>query len=138
MAESQLHMDLVRKIASYVATITPSFASSLLDADLPEYAHRTPRVIDGYYPDVRYRDNAIIAIGEAKTEKDIINEHSEGQLLAYIKEIQTYHLQRNIIYCVPFISFIQVKNLLKRLKEREQLNDITFHVLDNFNRVALI
>lgn len=138
MAESLLHMDLVRRIASYVETITHSFASSLLDADLPEYGRRTPKVISGYYPDVRYLDQSIFAIGEAKTDKDIINEHTEKQLLAYIAEAKTYVRERHIIYCIPFVSFIQVKNILRRIKTKQNLNDITFHVLDNFGRVALI
>lgn len=138
MAESLLHMELVRRIASYIETLSPSFASSLLDADLPEYGQRTPRVINGYYPDVRYRDKNLIVIGEAKTENDILNEHTEGQLEAYIAEVQTYPLQRHIIYCVPFVSFIMVKNLLKRLKRDKGLHDIFFHVLDNFNRIAIL
>ena len=138
MAESLLHMELVRKIASYVETITPFYMSSLMDADLPEYENRTQRVIKGYYPDVCYRDNDIIVIGEAKTDKDILNEHTEGQLLAYIEEVRNYGLQRHIIYSVPFVVFIQVKNMLKRLKEARHIDDITFHVLDNFNRVVLL
>lgn len=138
MAESLLHMELVRIIASYTETITPSFVSSLLDADLPEYGQRTPRVFNGYYPDIRYRDKYIIALGEAKTDHDILNEHTEGQLAAYIEEVRSYALQRHIIYCVPFVSFIQVKNLLRRLKSQNRLNDIVFHVLDNFNRAATL
>lgn len=138
MAESLLHMNLVQRIASYVGTITPSFASALLDADLPEYGQRTPKVIDGYYPDVRYIDKNIIAIGEAKTSHDILNDHTDNQLMAYINEIRTYTRERHIIYCVPFVSFIQVKNILKRLKKSQGLDDIRFHVLDNFNRIAVI
>ena len=95
-------------------------------------------VINGYYPDVRYRDKNLIVIGEAKTENDILNEHTEGQLEAYIAEVQTYSLQRHIIYSVPFVSFIMVKNLLKRLKREKRLHDIVFHVLDNFNRIAML
>ena len=138
MAESLLHMELVRQITSYIETISPWFESSLLDADLPEFGQRTPRVINGYYPDVRYRDKTLIAIGEAKTENDILNEHTERQLEAYIAEVQTYPLQRHIIYCVPFVSFIMVKNLLKRLKRDKGMHDIVFHVLDNFNRTATV
>ena len=138
MAETLVHMELVRRIVSYVETISSSFASSLLDADLPEYGSRTPQVIRGYYPDVRYLDKNIIAIGEAKTENDINNGHTEEQLSAYIDEVRAFTQESHIIYCVPFVSFIQVKNLLKHRKNRFQLDDITFHVLDNFNRVALI
>lgn len=137
MAESILHMDLVRIISLYVKNITPSFSMSLLDADLPEFG-RTPQVIYGFYPDLRYRDDNVIIIGEAKTQNDIDNDHTELQLNAYIEEVRTFNLQRHIVYCIPFLSFIHVKNFLKRLKIKLQLTDITFHVLDNYNRVAII
>lgn len=137
MAESLLHMDLVRKIALYINRITPDFSASLLDAELPEYG-RTPQCLYGYYPDVRYRDNKSIIIGEAKTQYDIANDHTEAQLNAYIDELQTYNLQRHIIYCVPFVSFAQMKNALRRIKEQRKLTNITFHILDNFDRVSLL
>jgi len=137
MAESLLHMDLVRTIVNYIATITPSFSAQLLDADLPEYG-RTPRVIHGYYPDVRYMDREVMVIGEAKTQYDIDNEHTESQLEAYIEEINTYQYQKHIVYCVPFLSFIKVKNKIKRLKQHKSLTEIHFHIIDNFNRVATL
>lgn len=137
MAESQLHMDLVRKIALYIKQIIPDFSASLLDAELPEYG-RTPQCIYGYYPDIRYRDNNAIIIGEAKTQNDIDNDHTEAQLNAYIDELQTYNLQRHIIFCVPFVSYSQMKNRLRRIKEQRKLKDISFHVIDNFNRVSLL
>jgi hypothetical protein len=137
MAESQLHMDLVRQIALYVKEFTPNFSASLIDAELPEYG-RTPQVINGFYPDLRYRDKDIIIIGEAKTKYDIDNEHTQAQLNAYIDEILTYNLQRHIIYCVPFISYAKMKNVLRLVKKQRKLTDLTFHVLDNFKRVANI
>ena len=137
MAESLLHMDLVRIIASYIKRITPNFSASLLDAELPEYG-RTPKCLYGYYPDIRYRDNNNIIIGEAKTQYDIDNDHTEAQLNAYIDELLTYNLQLHIIYCVPFVSYVQMKNYLRHVKEQRELTDITFHVLDNFNRVSLL
>lgn len=137
MAESQLHMDLVRKIALYVKQLIPDFSASLLDAELPEYG-RTPQCLYGYYPDIRYRDNNVIIIGEAKTQNDIDNDHTEAQLNAYIDELQTYNLQRHIIFCVPFVSYSQMKNRLRHIKEQRKLKDITFHILDNFNRISLL
>ena len=137
MAESLFHMDLVRTIALYIKQITPDYSASLLDAELPEYG-RTPQCLYGYYPDIRYRDNNSIIIGEAKTQYDIDNDHTEAQLNAYIDELLTYNLQRHIIYCVPFVSYSQMKNYLRHIKEQRELTDIAFHVLDNFNRVSLL
>ena len=137
MAESLLHMELVRKIALYIKDTIPNFTTSLLDADLPECG-RTANCVNGYYPDIRYSDRKVVVIGEAKTQYDIDNDHTEAQLNSYIDEVLTYNLQRHIIYCVPFVSFAQMKNALRNLKTHRNLGDITFHVLDNFNRVALI
>lgn len=135
MAESLIHIDLVRKITSYISSLSSSFSASLIEADLPEHG-RTPKVIHGYYPDVRYRDKEVIVIGEAKTQHDIDNEHTENQWKAYIDEVRTCNLQRHIVYSVPFVSFVQVKNKLRHVKEKGQMSDITIHVIDNFNRVA--
>ena len=73
MAESAEHMSYVRQIVCFAETIPNCFVD-LIEADLPQYNGRTTKVCGGFYPDVYYRDNHLMVLGEAKTENDIIND----------------------------------------------------------------
>lgn len=138
MAESLAHIRYVERMVSYAEAIPQTYAKSLMVADLPSYEQRTPKVINGYYPDLYYHDLKCIIVGEAKTTGDIDNEHTIGQLNSYIKEVRTYNCERHIILCTSIIAFAQVNNMIIRKKRKEQIHDITFHILDNHSRHKII
>lgn len=138
MAESLAHMTYVRKIVSYVESNFAFCQDNVIQADLAEYG-RTPQVVGGYYPDVYVRTPNIMIIGEAKTDKDIENPHTEAQLNCYIDEVRTALFQeKHIILASSLYSFIMLKNLIARRKKKENLTDIKFHILDNYTKVAVI
>ncbi len=103
MAESRLHKQLVKSIVSYIESI-PYCRVDLIEADMENFNTRTTRVVGGYYPDVFYKDSNSIFIGEAKTENDLINPHTDNQLFSYIEEAKLFRGERNIILCVPFYA----------------------------------
>lgn len=138
MAESMAHMEYVERMVKYAETIPQQFASSMMNADLASYGQRTPKVISGFYPDLYYYDLHCVIIGEAKTTDDIDNEHTMEQLNSYIKEIRTYSCEKHIILCSSIIAFAQINNLVVRKKRKENIQDITFHVLDNHLRSRVI
>lgn len=138
MAESLAHVSYVRRMVSYVETIVPDFAQSLLYADIPDFPTRTPQVVGGYYPDLFYKSLNVLIIGEAKTDNDIDNEHTLAQLDSYIEETRTFLGQKHIILCSSILSFSMIKNMVIRKKRRESLSDVVFHVLDNYQNVAVI
>lgn len=138
MAESLSHIKYVERMVKYVETIPLQFVASMMYADLASYGQRTPKVINGYYPDLYYYDLHCVIIGEAKTTDDIDNEHTMAQLDSYIKEIRTYNCERHIIVCSSIIAYAQINNLLIRKKRRENIQDITFHVMDNHLRHRVI
>lgn len=138
MAESLSHIEYVERMVKYVETIPLQFVASMMYADLASYGQRTPKVINGYYPDLYYYDLHCVIIGEAKTTDDIDNEHTMAQLDSYIKEIRTYNCERHIIVCSSIIAYAQINNLLIRKKRRENIQDITFHVMDNHLRHRVI
>lgn len=139
MAESQKHIEYVRKIVSYMESTIPSFQIAVIQADLTEFGKRTPQVIGGYYPDVYYRTLNCFIIGEAKTDSDIDNHHTNAQIDSYILELRTgCQREKHIILSTSVYSFAMLKNMIVRRKEKEPLSDITFHIIDNISRTATL
>ena len=137
MAESQVHMELVRKIVSYSENHFPECHRPVICADLPEYG-RTPQVYGGHYPDVYAKTTHIMVLGEAKTDNDIDNTHTAKQIDCYIQELRAASCERHLVVSTSMYAFAMMKNMLARKKIREDINDVTFHVLDNISRVEVL
>lgn len=138
MAESLAHIQYVERMVKYAETIPQEYVPSVMSADLASYGQRTPKVINGYYPDLYYYDLNCVIIGEAKTTDDIENEHTAAQLNSYISEISTYSCDKHIIICSSMIAFSQIVNMIIRKKRKEKIHNITFHILDNHLRHRVI
>lgn len=136
--ESLTHMAFVKKIADYVSTIPEDFTRNLLCVELPGEYNRCPQIIGRSIPDVFYNDSDYIILGEAKTDNDIDQEHTQRQLNDYINEARTYDADRNIVLCTSIIGFSRMKNIIVTKKMKEQLNDIKFHVIDCYNKVQIL
>jgi len=136
--ESLTHMSFVKKIADYVSTIPQDFTRNLLCVELPGEYNRCPQIIGGSIPDVFYNDSNYIILGEAKTDNDIDQEHTQRQLNDYINEARTYNADRNIILCTSIMGFSRMKNIIVTKKMKEQLDDIKFHVIDCYNKVQIL
>ena len=136
--ESLTHMAFVKKIADYVSTIPQDFTRNLLCVELPGEYNRCPQIIGGSIPDVFYNDSNYIILGEAKTDNDIDQEHTQRQLNDYINEARTYNADRNIVLCTSIMGFSRMKNIIVIKKMKEQLDDIKFHVIDCFNKVQIL
>ena len=137
MAESAEHMRYVEQIVSYLETI-PNCLDELIEADLPNYSGRTSKVLGIYYPDVYYRDNNMIIIGEAKTENDIENIHTKSQLTAYIEEAKLFQGERHIILACSIFALATMMNFVIHLKHEMDTTGINFHFLDSLNRISKI
>ena len=72
------------------------------------------------------------------TIHDIENDHTEKQLKSYIDEVRCYKGDRHIVVCSNTSTFALIKNMIVRKKIKEHLDDITFHVLDNLSKVAVV
>ena len=136
--ESLTHMSFVKKIADYVSTIPEDFTRNLLCVELPGEYNRCPQIIGGSIPDVFYNDSNYIILGEAKTDNDIDQEHTQRQLTDYINEARTYDADRNIVLCTSIMGFSRMKNIIVTKKMKEQLDDIKFHVIDCYNKVQIL
>ena len=131
-------MTFVKKIADYVSTIPEDFTRNFMCVELPGEYNRCPQIIGGSIPDVFYNDSNYIILGEAKTDNDIDQEHTQRQLNDYINEARTYDADRNIVLCTSIMGFSRMKNIIVTKKMKEQLKDIKFHVIDCFNKVQIL
>jgi hypothetical protein len=138
MAESIVHMNYVRHMVDYAKKSFQSMDDVSLYVDLPESIRRPSATMGGHIPDLYYQDKKIFIIGEAKTENDIDNEHTRAQLNSYIEEVRYHNGEKHIIYCTGMLPFSQIKNIILRLKKKENLEGITFHIIDNFTRVNVV
>ena len=136
--ESLTHMTLVKKIADYVPTIPGDFTHNLLCVELPGEYNRCPQIVGGSIPDVFYNDSNFIILGEATTDNDIDQEHTQSQLNEYMNEVRTYDADRIIVLCTSIMGFSRMKNIIVIKKMKEQLDDIKFHVIDCYNKVQIL
>ena len=116
MGESFSHARLVKEIIKWVEEYDPQ-AVIFADSCIIESREMPPR-IGGHVPDVYARVNSLqqMIIGEAKTRKDIENDHSMSQFRSYL-----YFCRENpgtrLILAVPWEMRRFVHNLLNRMKD---------------------
>ena len=102
MAESAKHIELVKKIASYVNQLFQDLTSTAIELDLPESERRPPKVLGGF-----------------------------------IQE-RTYHGKRIIILCTTLYSFPSMRNFITRYKRNEEIDDVEFHIIDEFAKTCKV
>ena len=87
MSESEQHRELVRKMASNVASRYPH---AKIDVDIQKHpGEAVPGPIDGYRPDVyaNCRKTCTTIICEAKTGGDLENRHTDRQFHAFMNHL---------------------------------------------------
>ena len=118
MPESIQHHKLVRFLTSQVKEIVPTECWSLIQIDSPESLNLTPQTQEGYRPDVYYRFNGLLIIGEAKTAKDVEMQHSRVQYESYLKECSVFEGQAYFLLAVPLLEKATANNILQRMKKQ--------------------
>ena len=116
--ESKAHIELVNRIMAYTKKLVPPSCFDLIICDSAGQ-NSDIRVIGNFIPDVYYRDNNCLIIGEAKTLDDFERKHSMEQFDAYLKECQVYGNNSTLIIAVPWQLVVTAKNYFKRKKTIE-------------------
>jgi len=131
MGESLAHVRLVQEIIDWISS-RDSHAVILADTSIFNAKDRPP-VISGHIPDVFARVDSLqrTIIGEAKTRKDLENEHTMSQFRAYSSYCK-YNPETLLILAVPWEMRRFVHNLFNRLKNENNLQAETIVVLDCF------
>lgn len=132
-----MHLRLVENILSYVERTYRHSYHLVVFHDLPALirAEKPPR-IGGFVPDVYAVDAppSILIIGEAKTQCDLDTDHSQRQLIAFLKHLA---LQPNgqLVLAVPWTASATARNLLRRLKLESSCETVHSVVIDDTTMV---
>lgn len=116
MSESFQHQKLVESIVDYSKSIIPNDCFSLIQVDLPDFNGRPSMINEEYIPDVYYRYNQLIVIGEAKTINDFKTDHSRNQYISYFRELKQFVGEKYFVVAVPWELFVTAKNYFRRLR----------------------
>lgn len=131
MGESFNHVQLVQQIIEHVHRIDPQ-ALILADTSIFEAKSR-PHKIGGHVPDVYARIDKLnqTIIGEAKTRKDLENEHAMSQFRAYLSYCAA-NPRTSLVLAVPWDMRGFVHNLLNRLRLEMELPKEAVEILHCF------
>ena len=81
-----------------------------------------PVLLSEHRPDVYLDYNNILFIGEAKTKNDVFSRHSQEQYNSYLKYCSMYTGNSYLSIIVPWDFLRSIKNYLKNIKIKQQLN----------------
>lgn len=120
MGESLNHVRLVLAIIERVSILDPQ-AVIFADTSIYETKDRPPKIGE-HVPDVYARVDFLrqTIIDEAKTRKDLENEHTMSQLRAYLSHCSTNPGTR-LVLATPWNMQAFVHNLLNRLRAEMML-----------------
>lgn len=136
MSESQCHIELVKRVLSYVKTVVDSSLHDLIEVD-DSTSNKPSRVVGNYIPDVYFFYDKRMILGEAKTLDDFERKHSQEQFSAYFSACSSYGESGMIVVAVPWKLVNTAKNLFRR-KKREQNSLIKVVVLDDIGSVFFL
>lgn len=133
MPESIQHVRLVEKTIEYIHVyIGVGYSFSVLH-DLPASlgADKPPR-IEGFVPDIYAQDTpaTLTVIGEAKTANDLATAHTERQLLAFFRHLETQP-RGILVIAVPWVTRAAASSLLKRCWREASCCRSEFVVVDD-------
>ena len=113
--ESQAHIDLVNVALQYIKTIIPAENHELIQMDSAG-SNSAMKIIGNYVPDIYYKYDKNLIIGEAKTINDFERVHSQNQFDAYINESELFRGESLIVVSVPWQLVSTAKNYFRRIK----------------------
>lgn len=138
MAESSVHISYVVKIYEQAKNLIPIGSHILIDVDHPNSSSSTPKVLNGYKPDLYYCYNELLVIGEAKTDFDVERPHSMNQYKSYYEEAYNFNGNSVLFFCVSWKMFATMKNIMRRIRKNKSSSKIRIIVLNELGEVVEI
>lgn len=129
MAESFQHQQLVQLLKKEVLKLVPSDCHKLIQLDTSDSLAIPVKMIEGYRPDLYYRFEDLLIIGEAKTADDFDRQHSRAQYEAYMKECANFQGKAVFIIAVPWMECAAANNIVQNLRKKI-LGSYTIKILE--------
>ena len=138
MSESSVHISFVEKIYEEAKKNIPFGMHVLIDVDHPNSSCSTPKLLNGYKPDLYYCYDNLLIIGEAKTDFDVERPHSMNQYNSYYDEAYEFSGQSVLIFCVSWKMFATLKNIMRRIRRNKVSSKIRIIVLNDLGEATEI
>lgn len=133
MAESDKHLALVDVIIGHVETRYSNLTSLLVLNDKPgtPRAGKPPR-LGGFVPDVYAADvpTTTVIVGEAKTARDLENDHTDRQLRAFIEHLK-YTAHGSLLLAVPWRALAAARSLVTVARRTAAAHNVYVVLLDD-------
>lgn len=129
MAESAVHMGYVTMLGEFVQNRLSDCEHIHILMDKPDSTETPPHVVNGYRPDLYYRHNDTVIIGEAKTDEDFDRPHSIEQYKSYLQECANCPGEATLILAGSWRISPAYANLLRLLK-RQLSSSVTVMVIN--------
>ena len=129
MSQSELHKSLVETVT---AAIKKRHQGIVTTVDLQmQPGDELPPIIDGFRPDVYARNSqtGLIIIAEAKTDNDILNEHTYQQVTSFINYLERQK-KAKLILAVTGIGANSAKTLLRFICRELNVKSTVIEVFD--------
>ena len=129
--ESNKHHSLVKKIYDYVKDLE-GVEASLIECDIFEITGNVTSMPEGFVPDLFYKFNNNLIIGEAKTDSDFEREHSFQQYKSYINYLKKYTdmgYRCIFIISIPWETSISASKLIKKLIGEQSIKGVVINEL---------
>ena len=115
MSESSVHMHYVNQLLLFAKKLIPEDKHSFIFVDQPDSFQKPPRTNLNFIPDLYYRLNDFLVIGEAKTYGDVDTKHSRSQYEDYYNDALGFEGKAIMIFSVPLAAKGTIKNIMRRI-----------------------
>ncbi len=134
--ESKEHINLVDIIILNFKKMIPETNHIMIQVD-SSGSNSNIRVLGKYIPDVFYRDNEKMLIGEAKTLDDFSRKHSKEQFDAYMEECNNFDGDASLIVAIPWQLRITAKNYFSGIKKKRNY-EFNIYIINEFGKEMII
>lgn len=118
MSESAQHLQLVNLIIDEVISMVGDTNRCFIMSDAADGYALSPRMEEGYRPDVYYQYQNSLIIGEAKTSDDVASMHSKMQYESYLKKCSLFKGNAVLLVAVPWTEHAAVHNIIRKLCQK--------------------
>ena len=115
MSESSVHMLYVNQLLRFAKGLIPEEKHSLIFVDQPDSFQKPPRTSLNFIPDLYYRLNDFLLIGEAKTFNDVDTKHSRAQYEDYFNDALRFEGTSVLVFSIPLAAKGTIKNIMRRI-----------------------
>ena len=129
MGETDLHRRLVQGLASLLKKRRSGSWFLFLDGKDFSESQGCPPILGSVCPDLYARENSgnYLIIGEAKTARDLDNEHTERQLCEYFAHLAAQD-SGELLMAVPLLAAGAAHRLCRSAKVKASAEDIPFEI----------